>query len=68
MSATIRFFSEFDRLSFECSDDEPSICIYSRRTGDSVRLNLLDAADRANLRAALDAADKIAGLLESETC
>ena len=60
MSATIRFFSEFDKLSFECCDDEPSICIYSRRTGDSVRLNLFDKADRAKLRAALDQADAIA--------
>jgi hypothetical protein len=60
VSATIRFFAELDRLSFECSDDEPSIWICSRRTGDSVRLNNLDKADRAKLRQALDAADKIA--------
>jgi hypothetical protein len=67
----IHLYSEFDELEFECECDEESggggfETIWIReKDGDSVSLNL-SAADRANLRAALDAADKIAGLLESQ--
>lgn len=59
MSATIHMFSE-NGLSFQCSDDEPTIWVRSDRTRDTVSIDLTDKADRAKLRAALDQADKIA--------
>jgi hypothetical protein len=56
---TIHLYTEEDALAFECSDDEPTLWIRSMRKKVNVSIGLNDAS-RANLRAALDAADKIA--------
>ena len=61
MSSTmIHLYPESDVLSFECSDDEPTLWIRSMRKKVTVSIDLTDAADRAKLRAALDDADAIA--------
>lgn len=57
MSRTlIHLFSEYDGLSFECQDDEPTVWIRAE-SGPCISLGLTKA-DRAKLRAALDEADK----------
>jgi hypothetical protein len=60
MSATkVHLYSECDGLAFRAQHDAPIIWI--RNFMNSVVISLdLSVADRANLRAALDAADKIA--------
>ena len=60
MSATIHMHPEFDRVSFECEDDAPTIWIRSKTLGNTVSIDLTKRYDRIALRAALDAADAIA--------
>jgi hypothetical protein len=64
MSATkVHLYSESDGLSFRTQHDAPIIWIQNLWGSVVVSLDL-SAAARAKLRAALDAADKIAGLME----
>lgn len=56
MSTTLHINDEFDRLTIECNEDEPTVWIRTAQW-DSVSLQL-SRANRDALRAALDEADK----------